>query len=142
MKEEIKERTIFEKIIDKEIPVGIIYEDEKAIAFLDAFPFSKGHVLVVPKKPYKTIFDMPEEDFLYLQKIVLKVAGNMRKLTGRDIAIFQRNGIDAGQEVPHVHVHVLPKYQSETENPVFNYGPGEALSEENKKYFKELLYIK
>ena len=51
----MKEKTIFEKIIDREIPADIIYEDEKIIAFLDAFPFEKGHLLVVPKKSYKFV---------------------------------------------------------------------------------------
>jgi histidine triad (HIT) family protein len=54
-KEENIEKTIFEKIIDREIPANILYEDEKTVVFLDAFPFEKGHLLVVPKKVYETI---------------------------------------------------------------------------------------
>jgi histidine triad (HIT) family protein len=87
-----EEKNIFEKIIDREVPAAIIYEDDQVISFLNAFPFDDGHVLVIPKKVYKTIFDMPEDEYLYLQKIILKNAKNIREKTGKDIAIYQRNG--------------------------------------------------
>ena len=66
--------TIFSKIIKGEIPSYKIYEDEKHLAFLDISPFEKGHTLVIPKKEdYQTIFDMPEEEFVELIKIVKKL---------------------------------------------------------------------
>ncbi len=117
---EKKEKTIFEKIVLREVPAQIIAEDDKNIAFLDAFAFDKGHTLVIPKFPYKNIFEMPENDFLNLQKFLKKVATHIFQKTKKDIAIFQRNGKDAGQEVPHVHFHILPRYQTEKENPIFN----------------------
>jgi len=112
-------KTIFEKIIAGEIPADIIAEDDTSIAFLDAFPFDKGHTLVVPKYPFKTIFEMSEIEYIDLQIFLKKVATHIKNKTGKDIAIFQRNGIDAGQEVPHVHFHILPRYKTEKENPVF-----------------------
>ncbi len=136
---EKKEKTIFEKIIDREIPAEIIYEDEKSIAFLNAFPFEKGHTLVIPKKPYVTIFDMPEEEFLELQKVIYKVAKNISKKTKKDIAIYQRNGADAGQEVQHVHFHIVPRYEAESDKPLFNDFGGEMISKEEKKEFGDLL---
>jgi histidine triad (HIT) family protein len=117
---ETKEKTIFEKIVAREIPAQIIAEDDKNIAFLDAFAFDKGHTLVIPKFPHKDIFKMPEKEFLDLQKFLLKVATHISEKTKKDIAIYQRNGKGAGQEVPHVHFHILPRYSSEKENPIFN----------------------
>lgn len=133
------EKTIFEKIIDREVPAEIIYEDQKNIAFLNAFPFENGHILVIPKKAYVTIFDMPEKEFLDLQLVIYKVAKNVREKTGKDIAIYQRNGPEAGQEVQHVHFHIVPRYQPESESPLFNDIAGEMLSNENKKEFGDLL---
>ena len=78
------EETIFDKIISGEIPASKVYEDDNFLAFLDIMPFEKGHTLVVPKKRYATIFDIPEEEYLKLQKIVHKIAGQIRKKLRRD----------------------------------------------------------
>ncbi len=132
------EKTIFEKIIDREIPSYIIYEDDENIAFLNAFPFELGHVLVVPKKPYKTIFEMPELSFLQLQKVLLKVAKKIQDVTGKDIAIMQRNGKDAGQEVSHVHFHIVPRTIPESERALFNDTGGDLISDEDAKKYQKL----
>ncbi len=136
------EKNIFQKIIDREIPAYIIYEDEHSLAFLNAFPFDSGHTLVIPKKAYKTIFEMPEGEFLELQKVIFKVAHRIREKSGKDIAIYQRNGLEAGQEVPHVHFHILPRYIPERKRPLFNDVGGERISEEKGKYYQELFGIK
>lgn len=104
-----KEKTIFEKIIDRQIPADIIYEDEHTIAFLDAFPFEKGHVLVVPKKSFETIFEMNETEFLELQKVVYKVSKKINEEIGGGLNILQNNFSIAGQVVPHVHFHIVPR---------------------------------
>lgn len=114
------EKTIFQKIIEREVSAEIIFEDKNSLAFLDAYPFENGHTLVIPKKPFVTIFDMTEKEFLDLQKTVYKVAKNIREKTLKDVVIYQRNGLDAGQEVPHVHFHIVPRFTSELENPIFN----------------------
>jgi len=137
-KELSKEKTIFEKIISREISATIVYEDDDNIAFLNAFPFEPGHILVVPKIAYETIFDMPELAFLQLQKVVLKVARKVREATGQDIAIVQRNGKNAGQEVPHVHFHIVPRTISEVEKPLFNDGGGDLISEIDAKKFAQM----
>jgi histidine triad (HIT) family protein len=101
--------TVFTKIITRELPASIIYEDDFCIAFLDITPFEKGHTLVVPKHPYETIMEMPEEEYLRLQKIVLKIAKHYEKTLHCGINIWQNNKKIAGQEVPHVHFHVVPR---------------------------------
>ena len=131
-----KNKTIFEKIVDREIPATIIYEDEKYLSFLNAFPFEPGHVLVIPKKAYNTIFEMTEKNFLELQKVVFKIASRIKKVTNQDIAIIQRNGVNAGQEIPHVHFHIIPRTISEKEKPLFNDYKGELISEDESKKFK------
>ncbi len=108
----INRETLFTKIINREIPASIIYEDDKVISFLDIFPFEKGHCLVVPKKPYETIMEMPEDEFLYLQKIVLKIAKHLSKEMNSGINILQNNGKIAGQEINHVHFHIVPRKEN------------------------------
>lgn len=105
------DETIFTKIINKEIPSSIIYEDDKHLAFLDIFPFEKGHTLVIPKKHFKTIFDMPEKEYLELQKIVLKVAKHLENELNCGVNIVQNNKKIAGQEINHVHFHVIPRLE-------------------------------
>lgn len=101
--------SIFTKIINKEIPSSIIYEDENHLAFLDINPFEKGHTLVIPKKEYKTILEMPENEYLELQKIVLKIAKHLEKKLNCGINIWQNNKEISGQEVSHVHFHIIPR---------------------------------
>jgi len=103
------EETIFTKIINRQIPSDIVYEDENTIAILDISPFEKGHTLVIPKKPYITIMDMPENEFLQLMKIVQKIAKHYEKTLNCGINIWQNNKTISGQEVMHVHFHVVPR---------------------------------
>lgn len=101
--------TIFTKIINKEIPAEILYEDEKHIAFLDLTPFEKGHTLVIPKKSYETIFEMPEEEYLELSRVVHRVANHLSEKLNSGINIWLNNKEVAGQEIPHLHFHVIPR---------------------------------
>lgn len=103
--------TIFTKIINKEIPSNIIYEDKTHLAFLDISPFEKGHTLVIPKKPYLTIMDMPENEFIELMKLVKKIANHYEKELNCGINIFQNNKVISGQEVMHVHFHIVPRLE-------------------------------
>ncbi len=136
----MKEKTIFEKIIDREIPADILYEDQKHIVILDINPFEKGHILVIPKKNYETILDMSEEDFLDLQKIVLKFAKKVHSVFGGGLNVNQNNYKEANQEVPHVHFHIFPR----TENKKLYHSEnhtGKYTSEEEKKEIIENLKI-
>ncbi len=103
------EETIFTKIINRQIPSNIIYEDENTIAILDINPFEKGHTLVIPKKPYVTIMQMPQNEFLELMKIVQKIATHYEQVLNCGINIWQNNKEISGQEVMHVHFHIVPR---------------------------------
>ena len=96
--------SIFTKIINNEVPSFKVLEDEKYLAFLDAFPLAYGHVLVVPKKETDYLFDLDSEEYLGLWKFSQKIAKAMDK-----VIICHRIGIAViGLEVPHAHVHLVP----------------------------------
>ncbi len=108
---------IFCKIIQGEIPAKIIKETEKSLAFLDAFPLTKGHTLVIPKKHYEKIQDMSTEDNSDLFEIVHKVSAKVDKITNATL-IAIHNGKQSGQEIPHVHVHLIPRSPEDSAGPV------------------------
>lgn len=103
--------TIFEKIIKREIPAKIIWEDDDAIAFHDVNPQAPVHVLIVPKRIVPRLGEATENDRALLGKLLL-VAGDLAKKL--DIAksgyrVVINSGPDAGESVPHLHVHLLGK---------------------------------
>ncbi len=101
--------TLFEKIIARQIPADIVYEDDLVVAFRDIKPHAPVHVLIVPKKPIVRIADAKAEDGQMLGHLILKAAEVAAKLglktTGYRLVI--NNGPDAGESVPHLHVHIL-----------------------------------
>ena len=110
---------IFCKIANKEIPSRIITETENSIAFLDAFPLTRGHTLVIPKNHYERIQDMTEDDNADLFSTVQNVTSKVDKITGSTL-LAVHNGKDSGQEIPHVHVHLIPRELSDKAGPVHN----------------------
>ena len=108
---------IFCKIAKKEIPSKIITETNNSIAFLDAFPLSQGHTLVIPKCHYEKVQDMTDMDNTDLFNTVHKVISKVDKLTGATLLAIH-NGKDSGQEIPHVHVHLIPRQPSDQAGPV------------------------
>ena len=95
---------IFRKIVDGEIPCYRVAEDDSHLAFLDIFPLSKGHVLVIPKKAIDYIFDMKHPEYLAFWQFAQKVANKMRK-----VLECKRIGVAViGLEVPHAHIHLVP----------------------------------
>lgn len=108
---------IFCKIISKEIPTKILYEDEYTIAFLDAFPVAKGHTLVIPKQHYAKIQDLPSEINEKLFNTVHKLIPKVDSLQGSTLVAIH-NGKDSGQEIPHVHVHLIPRNKNDSAGPV------------------------
>ena len=108
---------IFCKIISKEIPTKILYEDEYTIAFLDAFPVAKGHTLVIPKQHYAKIQDLPSEINEKLFNTVHKLIPKVDSLQGSTLVAIH-NGKDSGQEIPHVHVHLIPRSKNDSAGPV------------------------
>ncbi|HEY6283834.1 MAG TPA: HIT domain-containing protein [Nitrososphaerales archaeon] len=100
---------IFCRIISRKAPANIVYEDDSYIAFLDTFPFSRGHTLVCPKEHGETIWDMIEADIAELFKVAFKVSKAVVSAVGADgFRFVQNNGEAANQVVAHVHVHVIP----------------------------------
>ena len=99
---------IFCKIISKEIPAKILHEDEDTISFLDAFPITLGHTLIIPKTHHEQIQDMPssinEKLFATVQKMIKKI----NTVKGSTLVLIH-NGKDSGQEIMHVHVHLIPR---------------------------------
>ncbi|MFB6190557.1 MAG: HIT family protein [Candidatus Nanohaloarchaea archaeon] len=100
---------VFCGIIDGEIPSHTVYEDEDVVAFLDANPVSRGHTLVVPREHVETIHEAA--GMSYMWDALVKVANAIRHaFEPGGINIDQNNGELAGQEVPHMHFHVTPRY--------------------------------
>lgn len=100
---------IFAKILRKEIPCVPIYEDEHTLAFMDVMPQADGHVLVIPKVPAVTLFDLPSEAASACLNTVQKIGPAIQKgLDIEGIVVMQLNGADAGQTVPHIHFHLIP----------------------------------
>jgi len=110
----LNESCIFCKIVRKAEPASCVYEDERVMAFLDIRPMNEGHTLVIPKKHYATIYDVPEDEVTYLYRIVRRVAWAVKKgVDAGGISITQHNEAAAGQDVFHVHVHVIPRYEGQ-----------------------------
>lgn len=96
--------SVFSKIVAGEIPCYKVAESEKHLAFLDAFPIVKGHVLVIPKKETDKLFDLPKEEYDELMDFTYTVA----QAVGKAIPCLRIGMTVQGLEVPHVHVHLIP----------------------------------
>ncbi len=99
---------IFCKIVSKEISTKILYEDDDTVSFLDAFPVAKGHTLVIPKKHYSKIQDLPADVNQKLFETVHKMISKVDSIKGSTLVLVH-NGKDSGQEIMHVHVHLIPR---------------------------------
>jgi histidine triad (HIT) family protein len=102
-------QTLFEKIIAREIPAQIVYEDDLVIAFRDIKPQAPTHVLLIPKKPIPRIAEATPEDHKVLGHLMLKAGEIADKLglTQNGFRLVFNNGPDAGEAVPHLHCHIL-----------------------------------
>lgn len=106
--------SIFTKIINREIPANIVYEDDLVLAFLTIEPINHGHTLVVPKKPFINIFDGDSEILGHMMKIAKKIAGALvEQNLGTGVNVHMNNGTVAGQEVFHAHLHVIPRLEND-----------------------------
>jgi histidine triad (HIT) family protein len=108
---------IFCKIVGGQIKARTVMETENSLAFLDAFPLAKGHTLVIPKKHYEKIQQMPQRDNADLFETVHKVTAKVDTITGATL-IAIHNGKNAGQEIPHVHVHLIPRSPDDSASAV------------------------
>lgn len=105
------QESIFTKIVKGEIPCNKVYEDSKTLAFLDIQPVNEGHTLVITKKEYKDFLDMPEDELGSFMKTVHKVAKAVKNAVNADgVNVTTNIGKAAGQEVFHVHFHIIPRF--------------------------------
>jgi len=102
-------KTLFEKIIAREIPASIVYEDDQVLAFRDIKPQAPTHVLIVPRKPIPRIAEAKAEDQQVLGYLLLKAGEVARQLglTRSGFRLVFNNGPDAGEAVPHLHCHII-----------------------------------
>lgn len=103
------EKTLFQKIADKEIPSDMVYEDEHCVAFRDISPSAPVHILLVPRKPLRDIASATAEDAALLSHLMLKV-GEIARAQGIAESGFRtvlNTGEDGGQTVPHLHIHII-----------------------------------
>lgn len=112
---------LFCAIAAGDIPSASLYDDARVAAFLDIRPLAPGHALVVPKKHAAKLEDADPADRHALMDAVARLTPVLCKETGtRDATIAVNNGPDAGQEVPHVHVHIVPRAASDGAGPIHN----------------------
>ena len=108
---------IFCRIVSKEIPTKILIETESCIGFLDAFPLAKGHAIVIPKKHYEKLQDLPTDINTGVFSAVHSLISKVDSLTGATL-VAVHNGKDSGQEIPHVHVHLIPRNKGDSAGAV------------------------
>ena len=106
-------RCIFCDIINDKLPCHLIHKDDNHIVILDRYPIDVGHTLIITKKPYEKLTDMSIEEIMDLFSQIPKIINAIIKATKADgFSIAQNNGKAAKQIVPHVHVHIIPRYNT------------------------------
>jgi histidine triad (HIT) family protein len=101
---------IFAKILRGEIPCYKVYENDHVLAFLDIMPRSPGHTLVIPKAPARNILDIEAEDFAHVARAAHKIArASIKAFEANGITVVQFSEPASGQEVYHLHMHVMPR---------------------------------
>ena len=108
---------VFCKIIKDEIKSWKVYEDEYVLAFLDINPVSEYHTLVIPKKHFHNIFDIPEDELLKVMVAVKRITDLFNhKLGIQNVQIISSSGNEAQQDVPHIHFHIVPRKQGDNQD--------------------------
>ena len=106
---------IFCAIVAGEIPAATVYEDEHVLAFMDIAPANPGHTLVIPKQHYRNIFDMPAEVGSQIMQAAIPIANAIRAALNPDgLNLFQANEPAAFQTVFHFHLHLIPRWESDS----------------------------
>ena len=108
---------VFCKIASSDIPAKILQTTEHSIAFLDAFPLAKGHTLIIPKKHHQKLGELNSHENSDLFALVNTISSKIDTLTGSTL-IAIHNGKQAGQDIPHVHVHIVPRSPNDGAGPV------------------------
>jgi histidine triad (HIT) family protein len=125
---------VFCRIAAGEIPSTKLYENSRVLSFLDIKPAAKGHALVIPKKHYHTLLDIPHEELCEIMEIVQKVAAAvMSTVPGtQGFNVIQSNREAAGQVIPHLHFHIIPRSKGDSLN--FAWEQGKTEKEELQRY--------
>ncbi|MBR1918806.1 MAG: HIT family protein [Spirochaetales bacterium] len=106
--------TVFEMIINGDIPSTKLYEDDLCLAILDINPINKGHALVISKTTYPTFTDCPAETLSHMLEIAKRIDRKQREVLGADgTNVLINNSPASGQEVPHLHIHIIPRYKDD-----------------------------
>ena len=117
---------IFCKILADEIPSAVVYEDDLFRAILDVNPAARGHVIIFPKKHAANLFELPDEEASKILIVARKIAGALMETYHCDgVNILQNNGEASGQTVFHLHVHVIPRFEGDTDHINIGWKPGE-----------------
>lgn len=107
--------TVFDRIINGDLPASVVYRDAVCMAFLDIAPMTVGHTLVVPLVGVPHIADLDDDTLAHLWRVARDVASAQRAALGSDAQHFLVNdGKAASQTVPHVHIHVIPRYRGDS----------------------------
>jgi len=108
------ETTIFEKIINREVPAEIVYEDEHTLAFLDIAPNNPGHTLVIPKSPSRNVLEIDADTWSKVMEAVRRLTPIIKEAVGADgINLMMNNEPAAGQIVFHTHIHIIPRFDGD-----------------------------
>lgn len=125
---------IFAKILRGEIPSTLVYEDDDTLAFMDIMPRTDGHLLVIPKTPCRNVLDATPEQLSSVMATVQKLARAAKQAFSADgITIQQFNEAAGGQEVFHLHFHVLPRHEGVSMRPPGNMGDFDLIAEHAEK---------
>ena len=110
---------IFCRIVDGDIPARSVYEDDDVLAFLDANPLSAGHTLVIPKAHHQALRDLPAALSMAVFETVHDLVGDVEDAVDADAhTVAVNDGPAAGQEVPHTHVHIVPRFEGDGGGPI------------------------
>ncbi len=109
---------IFAKILHGELPAQTVYEDDRALAFLDIMPRAPGHTLIIPKSPARNILDVDPQDLAHVAQVAQRIArAAMQAFNADGITVQQFNEAAGGQVVFHLHVHVIPRHDGVAMKP-------------------------
>lgn len=132
---------IFCKIVKAEIPAKVVYEDEYVLGFLDIKPINQGHTLIIPKNHYESLSDIPQET---LEKVInagKKIANVLKEssvVKCEGINLFLADGKSAGQEVFHLHLHIIPRFEGDNFGLKFPSHYGKITEEEIEAVHRKL----
>ncbi|AXT26421.1 HIT family protein [Ruegeria sp. AD91A] len=125
---------VFAKILRGEIPCTRVYEDDETLAFMDIMPRTDGHLLVIPKTPCRNVLDATPEQLTAVMRTVQKMARAVKSAFDADgVTIQQFSEAAGGQEVFHLHFHILPRYEGVSMRPPGKMGDFELIGDHAKK---------